>query len=228
MSIDGPDPRLELESRNRSAAGMPRSPGRPRLYEPDEERDRLLTAALEVLRRNAGEEATVADILAESGLSTRAFYRHFETKEDVIRAIYEQDAESFGGHLRRRVGAATDPVDGLGVWVTEMLGLAYDRRRAERKLAMSSPMVTRAVAGTHAQQMGADLLVAPLRMVLEEGLAGGFFPDARPDFDIHFIRAMTMEAVNWANTGAIRLSRKEAAEQILRFSRAALGVPPDR
>ena len=74
-------------------AGPARSPGRPRLHEPDAERDLILMAALEVLRRNAGEEATVADILEEAGLSTRAFYRHFETKEDVIRSLFERDAD---------------------------------------------------------------------------------------------------------------------------------------
>jgi hypothetical protein len=44
-------------------AAAARSPGRPRLYEPDAERDLILAAALDVLRRNQGEEATVGDIL---------------------------------------------------------------------------------------------------------------------------------------------------------------------
>jgi AcrR family transcriptional regulator len=207
---------------------VPRPPGRPRLYEPDEERDRILAGTLEVLRRNDGEEATVADILTESGLSTRAFYRHFETKEDVVRALYQQDAESFGGHLRSRVEAAGDPDQALGTWVMEMLGLGYDRRRAERRSALSSPMVARVVAGSQALQLGADVLVAPLKTVLEDGLAAGLFPDARPELDVRSIRAMTMEAVTWANTGIVRLSRREAADHVLRFSCAALGVRRDR
>src|ERR1700678_2007546 len=144
-------------------ATAPRTPGRPRLHEPDAERDLILIAALEVLRRNDGEEATVADILQEAALSTRAFYRHFETKEDVIRALYERDAESFGAHLRRRVAAAPDPDEALAVWVNEMLGLAYDRRRAERMSALSSLMVHRVVAGTRAQRLGTDMLTEPLR-----------------------------------------------------------------
>jgi AcrR family transcriptional regulator len=205
-------------------AGPARSPGRPRLHEPDAERDLILMAALEVLRRNAGEEATVADILEEAGLSTRAFYRHFETKEDVIRSLFERDAESFGAHLRRRVEAADNPNDALGVWVNEMLGLAYDRRRAERVSALSSPMVLRVVAGTAAQQLGSDLLGQPLRSVLVEGQAGGWFSDAHPELDTRTIRAITAEATNWARTGVVRLTRREAAEHILRFSRAALGA----
>jgi AcrR family transcriptional regulator len=205
-------------------AGVPRSPGRPRLYEPDAERDLILVAALEVLRRHEGEEATVADILLQAGLSTRAFYRHFETKEDVIRSLYERDAESFGAHLRRRVEAAPDPGEALAVWINEMLGLAYDRRRAERVSALSSPMVLRVVAGTRAQQLGTDLLTLPLRSVLEEGVASGWFSHARPELDIRTIRAITWEAIIWARTGEIKLSRREAADHVLRFSRAALGV----
>src|ERR1700677_628475 len=137
-------------------ATAPRTPGRPRLHEPDAERDLILMAALEVLRRNDGEEATVAGILQEAGLSTRAFYRHFQTKEDVIRALYERDAESFGAHLRRRVEAAATAAEALAPWVNEMLGLAYGRRRAERVSALSSAMVFRVVAGTRTQQMGSD------------------------------------------------------------------------
>jgi AcrR family transcriptional regulator len=203
----------------------PRAPGRPRLHEPDAERDLILMAALEVLRRNDGEEATVADILQQAGLSTRAFYRHFQTKEDVILALYERDAESFGAHLRRRVEAAASPDEALATWVNEMLGLAYDRRRAERVSALSSPMEFRVVAGTRVQQLGTDLLAQPLRSVIEKGMAAGCFGAAHPDLDIRTIRAITMEAVNWARTGEVKLSRREAADHVLRFARAALGAP---
>jgi AcrR family transcriptional regulator len=203
----------------------PRSPGRPRLYEPDAERDLILSAALDVLRRNRGEEATVADILQEAGLSTRAFYRHFQTKEDVIRALYERDAHSFGAHLKRRVDAAGNPDEALGVWVYEMLGLAYDRRRAERVAALSSPMVLRVVAGTRAEQLGSELLEEPLRSVVDEGRATGWFTTSRPDLDIRTIRAITLEATNWVRTGEVKLTRREAMDHVLRFSRAALRTP---
>jgi AcrR family transcriptional regulator len=201
-----------------------RSPGRPRLYEPDAERDRILTAAIEVLRRNAGEEATVADILQEAGLSTRAFYRHFETKEDVVRAIYQRDAESFADHVRRAVEAAADPPSGLIAWVNELLGLAYDRRRAERVSALSSPMVFRVVGGTETRARSDEPYMEPLRMVLEKGVASGDFPDARPELDVRTIHAITWEAVNWARSGTIKLSRSEACDYVVHFCWTALGA----
>jgi AcrR family transcriptional regulator len=202
----------------------PRSPGRPRLYQPDAERDRILVAALEVLRRNEGEEATVADILQDAGLSTRAFYRHFETKEDVVRARYERDAESFSAHLRRRMEAVTGPDEGLAVWVYEMLGLAYDRRRAERVSALGSPMVLRVINGSPSQQLGTDLLVEPLREVLVTGLESGVFPLAIPEVDCLAIRALTWETVQWARAGNPRLSRRDSVDLVLRYGRPALGA----
>ena len=203
---------------------MPRSPGRPRLYEPDAERDRILVAALEVLRRTEGEEATVAQILQAAGLSTRAFYRHFETKEDVVRAVYERDARSFAELLRLRVEAAASPEEALGAWVDEMLGLAYDRRRAERVAALSSPMVLRVISGTVTQQHGTDRLVGPLRKVLEDGLRSGAFPGAQPELDSLTIRSLTGEAVSWARAGSPRLSRRDALRHVLRYAGPALGA----
>lgn len=207
-----------------SEAETPRTRGRPRLYEPDAERDRILSAALDIVRRSDGQEATVAQILAEAGLSTRAFYRHFESKEDALRALYGRDAESFAAHLQRHVDMAPDPIAALTVWVKEVLGLAYDRRRAERVSALSSPMIRRIVAGTSVQEIGNSLYVQPLRVVLDEGLASGAFPTARPELDVHMIRALTWEAVSLARSGTVRLSRGAAADQVLRFSLAALGV----
>ena len=89
---------------------------------------------------------------------------------------------------------------------------------------MSSPVVARVVAGTATERLGAESLVAPLRSVLEEGLRSGWFPDAQVGLDVHTIRAIAMEVIGWAGTEGIRLTRRKAADHILRFSLAALGA----
>ena len=45
-----------------------------------DEQQALIDAGLAVLRRNGSEGLTVNDVLAEAELSTRAFYRHFDSK----------------------------------------------------------------------------------------------------------------------------------------------------
>lgn len=208
--------------------GPGRSPGRPRLYEPEDERNRILAATLEVLRRNAGEEATVADILQKARLSTRAFYRHFETKEDAVRALYERDAEAFAARLQRHVDEAADPPAALEAWINEVLGLAFDRRRAERVSALDSPMARRMVAGTEIQARGNRLYVEPLLAVLRQGRDSGDFPGARPEFDVHTIRAITWETIDWVRAGTFRLTRRQALEHVLRFSLPALRAHPPK
>src|SRR5579862_1236829 len=190
-----------------TASPPARTPGRPRLYEPDAERSRILAAVMEVLERSGGQEATVAEILECSGLSTRAFYRHFETKEDVIRALYRRDADAFGDHLRRRVGDAS-PEPGLEIWLHEVLGLAYDRRRAERSSALGSPMVQRVVVGSDEGRLGREVIVRPLRTLLEAGLASGDFPAAQPETDVLMIAGMVFEVIEWARTGVVSLTRR--------------------
>jgi AcrR family transcriptional regulator len=224
--LRGPGNRPEYSAQMPSSGrprstGSARAPGRPRLYEPDAERNRILAAALEVLSANQGREATVADILEHSGLSTRAFYRHFETKEDVIRALYRRDAQSFGDHLCERV---TDrpPREALEVWINELLGLAYDRRRAERASTLSSPIVQRVIAGGEEQRLGLALLAEPLRAVLVEGLASGEFGAAQPELDVLTILAMVFKAIAWARTGAVTLTRRQAVNHLLRFALPAL------
>ena len=66
------------------------------------------------------------------------------------------------------------------------------------------------------------LLVEPLHAVLVAGLADGYFPAARPDVDVLTIGAMVWEAVAWARTGTVTLSRRQAVDQILRFTLPAL------
>jgi AcrR family transcriptional regulator len=57
-----------------------------------DERRALIDAGIAVLRRTGSEGCTVADVLEEAGLSTRAFYRHFASKDELVLAIYEHDA----------------------------------------------------------------------------------------------------------------------------------------
>ena len=104
-----------------------------------------------------------------------------------------------------------------GVPTFELVGLAEATVRESRVRVKSA-----------LSQLGVDLLVGPLKAILEDGLAAGSFPDARPELDVHSIRAITMETVSWANTGVVRLSRREASHHVLRVSRAALGVRRDR
>ena len=87
--------------------------GRPRRFEAADELRILLDAALVVMERNGYVDAAVADIFREADLSTRSFYRHFESKDQLLCALCPprggrrfSPADRQGGCSRRSAGGA--------------------------------------------------------------------------------------------------------------------------
>jgi AcrR family transcriptional regulator len=85
----------------------------------------LLDAALEL--RGSGGTSTkprVADIVAASGLSNDAFYRHFKSKDDLVAAILEDGAERLGSYLAHQMDKSTAPEGQVRQWVKGVLAQA--------------------------------------------------------------------------------------------------------
>src|SRR5271154_7613498 len=83
--------------------------GRPRRFEAEDELRILLNAALVVMERNGYADAAVADILREADLSTRSFYRHFESKDQLLCALFRREADAAAARLRAKVDAVDTP-----------------------------------------------------------------------------------------------------------------------
>src|SRR5690348_14907156 len=98
----------------------------------EEEVAAFIDAGLAVLGRKGADRLTVADVLGEAHRSTRAFYRHFRSKDELVLAIYEREAQESMGRLRRRLRRDAGPRAALESWVDETLALAYDTARARR------------------------------------------------------------------------------------------------
>ena len=84
-------------------------------------RDRLKQAALELFVEVGFAEATVPQITARAGLTTRTFFRHFADKREVL----------FGGDgLASAIGAAIEAA-APGIPALEAVAHAFDRLGAE-------------------------------------------------------------------------------------------------
>ena len=179
----------------------------------------LVEAGLAVLRGRGATGLTVADVLAEAGLSTRAFYRHFHSKDEFVLAIYEQEAERRHTHLDAQLRGAPSPRAAVEAWVDAMLALAFDARRARRtkvlaaegaRLQADYPLeFTGILAGA----------VVPLVEVLRA------FPDADPERDAWSMYAVTWELVQRKLRGD-PLDLADARRHVLRFCFPAIGVHP--
>jgi AcrR family transcriptional regulator len=224
---------------DRAGAGKPlagagralTSVGRPRRFEPQDELRLLFEATLAVMQRNGYADVAVADILAEAGMSTRSFYRHFESKDQLLCALYRHEAEQVADRLAARVSRAANPLAALDVWIEEIMSLGYHRRKAARMAVLGSPGAMRAEGYADESKRAMKLLIAPLHAVLADGLSDGTFPLAHPASDAPLVQSVVWTAAGLDPLREPARSREEAFSAAQSFCWRALGVSaetPDR
>jgi len=84
-----------------------RAVGRPRQFDDGAERQLILDAAYAALRDH-GPDFTIVHILTNAGVSTRSFYRHFDSKDSLIHAMYLRDGEWAAERLTKRLTRARE------------------------------------------------------------------------------------------------------------------------
>jgi AcrR family transcriptional regulator len=199
--------------------------GRPRRFEAEDELRLLLDAALAVMERNGYLDAAVADILREADLSTRSFYRHFESKDQLLCALYRREAEAAAARLHAKVEAAPSPRAALDAWIDEILSFGHHRTKAARVAVLGSPGAMRAEGYAEETRHALALLMAPLEALLSAGAADGSFPLADPSADAPLVQSVVWAAAG-LNPTREKHSRADVARQVRSFCERALGVEP--
>jgi AcrR family transcriptional regulator len=187
----------------------------------------FIEAGLDVLRERGAAGLTVAEVLARAGRSTRAFYRHFESKDELLLAIYEHDAQASVTGLRDHIESAGAPRAALDAWIEATLRLAYEEPRARRTRVLASE--GKRLQAEHPSEFGAilDAQLEPLVETLERGRADGTFPHADPRPDAATVHAIVWALVEDELRGHATMTAAEAKAHALRYCLPALGARAD-
>lgn len=87
----------------------------------------LLDAAVTVMKRSGtASRARVADIVAESGLSNDAFYRHFKSKDALVAAILEDGTARLRDYVEHQMNKETTPEGQVRRWVEGVMSQGAD------------------------------------------------------------------------------------------------------
>ena len=70
----------------------------------------FVDAAYEVMARSGGIDPKVSDIVAEAGLSNTAFYRNFDSKDELLLAVLDDGRQRLVDYLARRMAPAPTPL----------------------------------------------------------------------------------------------------------------------
>jgi AcrR family transcriptional regulator len=128
---------------------------------------RLLDAALAVMRKcGTSSRPRVADIVAASGLSNEAFYRHFRSKDALVNALLEDGAERLRGYLTHQLAKERTPEGEVRAWVAGVLSQA-DGEVAATTLAV----LWNGGSAAGGPAAGRHFASSPLASLLEEPFA---------------------------------------------------------
>lgn len=183
-------------------------------------RRQILVAAATTLREQGIGKLSIGAVLERAALGTRAFYRHFESKDDLVTALFLDMARAEERRLRRRMTSAATAADAVAAWIDGRLDLAFDENVKSdlRRLSIEAQAQSPALV----QPAYAEML-KPLIEALQRGVQAGVFHHVDPVTDAQFIHGVVWAGINeqWA-TG--KCHRDVLRERMVRFCLRGLRV----
>lgn len=187
------------------------------------DRQRALAAAWSVISRSGMHGLKLQNVLRESGLSTRAFYRHFEDKPALIKALMEQHYARLAEQTTAVVTAEQDPLTALSRWLDVMLDVDRDRSAHEAAFTWHWQEVRQAYPQGVVDLV--KLLLPPLVEVLRRLQQQGH-PHIRPGRDASAVILLTRSVLQQLTAEPPALRPEEARRIVWDFTVRALTLQP--
>ena len=194
---------------------------------PDPDVRRALVAAASTIVREQGVRSlNVAEVLERCQLGTRAFYRHFESKDQLVAAVFTQAAITETRRLRRKMSASATAVDAVAAWIDARLDVAFDNRVSSGLRQVSLEAQTLMFNSPELVQPAFGTILKPLVEQLERGLREGVFHDIDPPTDAEIVQGAVWACTQrqWATRNTVRA---DIRGQVLRACLRALGATPE-
>ena len=186
-------------------------------------RSALLDAATKVVREQGVRGLSVAQVLDRAQLSTRAFYRHFDSKDDLVSAVFLEMARVETRRLKRKMAAAADPSAAVVAWIDGRLDLAFNESIRSDLRQMSLEAQTQMFAAPELVADAYGEILKPLIEQLEIGKRAGVFPGIEPTAD-----ALSIHGAIWASVerqwATAVCDRAAVRDDVVRFCLRGLGV----
>lgn len=185
----------------------------------------IVAAASETLREQGVRGLSIAAVLTRAQLSTRAFYRHFKSKDELVAAVFLEMARNEMRRLRSRMASAPGPVEAVAGWIDGRLDLAFDEDIKSDLRRLSLEAQSQMFASPQLIQPAYAAMLEPLIEQLQQGVVQVVFHKIDPVTD-----AQAIQAVVWAGTerhwSTGDSPSAEVRERALRFCLRGLGVAP--
>jgi AcrR family transcriptional regulator len=203
----------------------PRTRQRNKLAPDPDVRRAIVAAASETVREQGVRGLSIAAVLDRAGLSTRAFYRHFESKDQLVAAVFLEMALVEKRRLRRKMAKTNNPVEAVGAWIDGRLDLAFDEKIKSDLRHLSLEAQSQMFASPDLIGPAYTEMLEPLIEQLRRGLSDGVFHNIDPVTDAQSIQGVVWTSTEQQWTSGV-CQRAEVRERALRFCLRGLGVSP--
>jgi AcrR family transcriptional regulator len=185
----------------------------------------IVAAASNSVREQGVRGLSIAAVLDHAQLSTRAFYRHFESKDELVAAVFVEMSRVEVLRLRRKMEVAATPVEAVAAWIDGRLDLAFDENVKLQQRQVSLEAQSKMLSSPEQVSPAYTAILEPLVEQLQRGLELGAFQDIVPATAAKSIHGVVWGATQrqWA-TG--KWERADVRERTLRFCLRGLGVAP--
>lgn len=188
-----------------------------------EEVQQLITATWAVTARAGSIEPSVREILEQAGLSTKAFYRHFRSKDELLLVALGEGTRVLVDYLDRRMAATTDALSAIGAWIEGFVRQAVNPSAAQRTRpwSLGTGRLASAFPADFERNQGA--IVALLVRQIERSIADGSGRSPDPARDARLIYGYTSDTVR---VHLLRGTVPDAAttDHLVQFAHRALGA----
>jgi AcrR family transcriptional regulator len=185
----------------------------------------IVVAASESLREQGIQGLSIAAVLDRAQLSTRAFYRHFESKDQLVTAVFLEMASVEMRRLKRKMAKAATPAAAVAAWIDGRLDLAFDETIKSDLRQLSLEAQSQMFASPELIQPAYAQMLEPLAEQLRHGIEAGVFHHIDPVNDAQSIHGVVWATIerHW-RTGDC--DRDDVRRTTLQFCLRGLGAAP--
>jgi len=195
----------------------PQTPG-------EDDRGCIIDAAYVCLSEPHSGPIPVAAILQRAGVSTRAFYRHFESKDELFLAMLRHESDALAARLDQIAEEAPgSPVEQLEEWIGRMFGWANDPQLRMHLTVIDSDEVRAAKGYRETRERAHADRERSLVEIMRRGREDGSFPLADPERDAIAISAVVSREMTGVSPDDERQLERSLA-RVLDFALRALGA----
>lgn len=175
---------------------------------PKTKREAIQEAALTLFAEKGIDAATTREIAQRADTAEGNIYRHFKSKDDLVRQLFERSAVEFHDTLVRVVGQRTEPQERLRALVQGVFIFADENPQTFAYL-LTAPH------SDFVQSRDEDWRPLPMRLfveTLEKGISAGLFREINPVLATGWIVALTQRAIILTRTRLLSMTREEVTE----------------